>query len=108
MLTRWIGPKWTIPGYIIGWGAMATINAAVRNFGETVAVRMLLGAFEAGFAASLVFYLTTFYTRGELGKRIAVFYSCNCLSGAFSGLIAFGVFQMESHLHGWQILFLLE
>lgn len=28
----------------------------------------VLGAFEAGFAASLIFYLTTFYTRGELGK----------------------------------------
>lgn len=25
----------------------------------------VLGAFEAGFAASLIFYLTTFYTRGE-------------------------------------------
>lgn len=28
----------------------------------------MLGAFEAGFAASLIFYLTTFYTRSELGK----------------------------------------
>lgn len=47
----------------------------------------MLGAFEAGFAASLIFYLTTFYTRSELGKRIAVFYSCNALSGAFSGYV---------------------
>ncbi|RDW78369.1 hypothetical protein BP5796_06221 [Coleophoma crateriformis] len=108
MLTRKIGPRWTIPGYMIGWGAMAMISAAARSFASQLVIRLLLGAFEAGFAASLIFYLTTFYTRGELGKRIAVFYSCNALSGAFSGLIAYGVFQMNSKLRGWQILFLIE
>ncbi|WVQ75736.1 hypothetical protein IAR50_005367 [Cryptococcus sp. DSM 104548] len=108
MLTRKVGPRWTVPGYMIGWGSMAMINAGCKDFGSVLAVRLLLGAFEAGFAASLIYYLTTFYTRGELGKRIAVFYSCNALSGAFSGLIAYGVFQMNSSLHGWQILFLIE
>ena len=68
----------------------------------------VLTACEAGFAASLIYYLTTFYPRGELGKRIAAFYSCQCLSGAFSGLLSYGVFQADSHLHGWQILFLIE
>ena len=29
---------------------------------------VVLGAFETGFATSLIFYLTTFYIRGELGK----------------------------------------
>ncbi|WVQ84746.1 hypothetical protein IAT38_006903 [Cryptococcus sp. DSM 104549] len=109
MLTRKIGPKWTIPGYMFGWGAMATINAGCTNFRGVLAVRILLGSFEAGFAASLIFYLTTFYTRGELGTRIAAFYSCNALSGAFSGLLAYGIFQIEtSKMHGWMILFILE
>ncbi|KAF4537095.1 MFS transporter [Lasiodiplodia theobromae] len=31
-------------------------------------------AFEAGFFAGAVFYLTLFYTRGELGFRIAIFF----------------------------------
>lgn len=39
-------------------------------------------------------------------QRIAAFYSCNALSGAFSGLIGYGVFQLETSLKGWQILFL--
>ncbi|KAK8870117.1 hypothetical protein IAR55_000687 [Kwoniella newhampshirensis] len=108
MLTRKIGPRITIPGYMLGWGAMAMINVACRSFASVLVVRLLLGAFEAGFAASLIYYLTTFYTRGELGKRIAAFYSCNAISGAFSGLIAYGVFQMDSKLQGWQILFLIE
>ncbi|KAJ4424269.1 hypothetical protein N0V82_001135 [Gnomoniopsis sp. IMI 355080] len=108
MLTRKVGPSWTIPGYMIGWGSMAMLNAACTNYAEVLVVRLVLGAFEAGFAASLIFYLTTFYTRGELGARIAIFYSVQALAGAFSGLIAYGVFQMESTLKGWQILMLVE
>ncbi|WWC93891.1 hypothetical protein V866_000728 [Kwoniella sp. B9012] len=108
ILSRKIGPRWTIPGYMIAWGTMVLINAAVKNFAGTLVTRFLLGVFEAGFAPTLIYYLTGWYTRGELAKRVAVFYSCNALSGAFSGLIAYGVFQMNSKLHGWQILFLIE
>ncbi|WRT66064.1 uncharacterized protein IL334_003016 [Kwoniella shivajii] len=108
MLSRKVGPKYTIPGYMIAWGSMVMINCAVKNFAGTLVTRFLLGVFEAGFAPTLIYYLTGFYTRDELAKRIGVFYSCNALSGAFSGLIAYGVFQMDSKLHGWQILFLIE
>lgn len=108
LLTRKIGAKWTVPGYMAGWGLMATVNAGCRNFGGVVAVRLILGAFEAGFIPSLMLLLTSFYTRGELAKRVAVFYSCNAISGAFSGLLAYGVFQVKSRLWGWQILFLIE
>lgn len=40
MLTRKIGPRWTIPGYMTGWGVMAILNAACRNFGGVLAVRL--------------------------------------------------------------------
>lgn len=104
LLTRKIGTKWTVPGYMAGWGLMATINAGCHNFGGVLAVRLsqswasssfsgvtlmflVLGVFEAGFIPSLMLLLTSFYTRGELAKRVAVFYSCNAISGAFSGCV---------------------
>lgn len=66
-------------------------------------------ALEAGFFAGAVFYLTLFYTRGELGFRIALFFGSALLAGAFSGLLAFGVFQIkESHVKGWMWLFIIE
>ena len=40
MLTRKIGPKFTLPGYMIGWGAMCTINAAAKDFGGSLAIRL--------------------------------------------------------------------
>ncbi|WVR08368.1 hypothetical protein IAU60_005423 [Kwoniella sp. DSM 27419] len=101
-----------IPGMIITrkFGAHVTLPAFMMGFGAiSIVVRALLGAFEAGFAPSLIFYLTTFYTRGELARRVAAFYSCLALAGAFSGLLSYGVFQIESgSLHGWQYLFLIE
>lgn len=40
MLTRKIGPKITISGYMFGWGAMAMINAACKNFAGVLVVRL--------------------------------------------------------------------
>lgn len=40
MLTRKIGPRWIIPGYMIGWGAMAMLNAACTNSAGVLVVRL--------------------------------------------------------------------
>ncbi|KAK2927940.1 MFS transporter superfamily [Fusarium oxysporum f. sp. vasinfectum] len=98
-----------LPCLMVGWGSMALLQAACKNFAGMLAIRLLLGAFEAGFFAGAVFYLTLFYQRGELGFRIAIFFGSALLASAFSGLISFGVFQIKvSHIHGWMWLFLIE
>ena len=89
-------------------------------------MRYFLGTFEGFFGAlippsssghpltvlagpTVPIYLTSFYTRGELARRLALWYSAAAFSGAFSGLLAYGVFHIQSsRLGGWQILFLLE
>tara|TARA_R110002003_G_scaffold206_2_gene15752 strand:- start:1978 stop:3102 length:1125 start_codon:yes stop_codon:yes gene_type:complete len=93
---------------MVGWGAMALFQCAAHNFAGMLVIRLLLGAFEAGFFAGVVFYLTLFYTRGELGFRIALFFGSALLAGAFSGLISFGVFQIEHMIPGWKWLFIIE
>ncbi|KAM0748520.1 MFS general substrate transporter [Meredithblackwellia eburnea MCA 4105] len=107
-LTKRFGPLFTLPTMMIGWGGMAAINAACRNSGQVMAVRVLLGMFEAGFAPGVIYTLTNFYRRDELGLRVAWFYVASPISGAVSGLISYGVFQIKGSLHGWQILFLIE
>ncbi|KAK0442524.1 major facilitator superfamily domain-containing protein [Desarmillaria tabescens] len=107
-LSKKIGAKVALPLYMFTFGGMCMISAAVKNFAGFLVVRLFLGAAEAGFAVTIIWYLTTFYTRGELGKRVAVFYSASAFAGGFSGLIAYGVFQPNIRLHGWQLLFLVE
>jgi MFS family permease len=59
---------------------------------------------------SATYLLTIWYRRYEVQKRMAVFYTAASLSGAFSGLLAYGIEQMDgiSGLGGWQWIFILE
>ncbi|KAE8326659.1 MFS general substrate transporter [Aspergillus sergii] len=91
------------------WGILALCQCAAKSFGSLLAIRIILGIFEAGFFAGATFYLTLFYTRGEMGFRLAVVQSFAVLASAFSGLISFGVFQINSpSVKGWQYLFIIE
>ncbi|KAL1594694.1 hypothetical protein SLS59_008744 [Nothophoma quercina] len=109
MLTKKWSGRVMLPGLMVGWGAMALVQCAAKNFAGLLVIRLLLGAFEAGFFAGVVFYLTLFYTRGELGFRIALFFGSALLAGAFSGLISFGVFQIHhATISGWKWLFIIE
>ncbi|KAG6354935.1 hypothetical protein INS49_004016 [Diaporthe citri] len=108
MLTKRFSGKIMLPLLMTGWGAMSMLQAACTSFAGILVVRLILAALEAGFFAGAVFYLTLFYTRGELGFRIALFFG-SALLAAFSGLLAFGVFQIrESHVKGWMWLFIIE
>ncbi|OJD30883.1 major facilitator superfamily transporter [Diplodia corticola] len=109
MLTkRWSG-KVMLPGLMLGWGSCALLQCAATNFAGMLVLRLFLGAFEAGFFAGAVFYLTLFYTRGELGFRIAIFFGSALLAAAFSGLISFGVFRIQhGSIQGWKWLFIIE
>lgn len=57
---------------------------------------------------AIAFYLTLWYLKGELAKRVGLFISAGSVAGAFSGLIAYGVGHIDSKLAAWRILFLVE
>lgn len=46
---RRVGPKYWIACMMVAWGAVCMAHAAVKNRGTLIALRLLLGAFEAGF-----------------------------------------------------------
>lgn len=50
---------------------------------------------KAGFFPGVVYLLSTWYTRYEVGKRYAAFYLIGCVASAFGGILAFGLMQME-------------
>ncbi|KAL2835328.1 major facilitator superfamily domain-containing protein [Aspergillus pseudoustus] len=91
------------------WGICAMCQCAPKSFGAMLSIRLILGIFEAGFFAGATFYFTLFYTRGEMGFRLAIMQSFAVLAAAFSGLISFGVFQINHpSVKGWQWLFIIE
>ncbi|TFK41194.1 MFS general substrate transporter [Crucibulum laeve] len=98
-----------LPLMMIGFGLMSLFAGLAKNFSEIFAIRFFLGIFEAPMLPGVVFYLSTFYKRNELASRVGLFYAAASIAGAFSGLIAFGVFHIESSkYHAWQFLFWIE
>ncbi|KAK5457989.1 hypothetical protein LTS15_004068 [Exophiala xenobiotica] len=92
----------------LGWGILTLAHAFVKTKGQVIAIRLLIGVFEAGFYPTCVSYLSTFYPRFDLAYRIALFYGSYAIAGAFGGLIAYGVFQIDGSLYSWQYLFIIE
>ncbi|GLB19588.1 hypothetical protein AtubIFM61612_009495 [Aspergillus tubingensis] len=107
MLKKFSG-KVMLPTMMIGWGSITLLQCAVFNFAGLLVCRLIMGIFEAGFFAGVIFYLTQFYKRNEIAFRLSIFYGMVTIAGAFSGLISFGVFQIKHHLPGWKYLFLIE
>lgn len=109
LLTKLFSGKIMLPTLMFAWGSLALIQCAAKNFAGLLVIRLLLGTCEAGFFAGVVFYMTLFYTRGELGFRLAIFFGSALLAAAFSGLISYGVFQINNpHVQGWKWLFIIE
>ncbi|KAJ2912718.1 hypothetical protein MD484_g7692, partial [Candolleomyces efflorescens] len=82
-------------------------NAGV---GFIVGARVFLGLTESGLFPGITFYLSLWYRRQDVAKRIAIFFSAATIAGAFGGLLAYGIEHMEGigGLHGWQWIFCLE
>lgn len=105
-----IGPKLVLPSLCVTWGFISLMQFKVNNFGGFVAARFFLGLAEGGLLPGAILYLSLFYRRSELQFRIAFFFCGVSLAGAFSGLLAAAIQQMDGAggLHGWQWIFILE
>ncbi|EHK27172.1 uncharacterized protein TRIVIDRAFT_34355 [Trichoderma virens Gv29-8] len=91
------------------WGALTIGQAFIKGRGALIAIRLVIGLFEAGFYPTCVSYLSFFYGRFDLAVRVAIFYGQYAIAGAFSGAISFGVFHLKSgSLLNWQYLFVIE
>lgn len=92
------------------WGVIMTLHGVVSNFGGLLALRILLGVFEAGFFPGAVYLCSFWYMPGDLAARISWFYCFSALSGAFSGMLAAGIARMDGvgGYQGWRWIFVLE
>ncbi|KAF8549086.1 MFS general substrate transporter [Imleria badia] len=112
-------PSYWMAAAAIGWGICSTLSASSFNFAGLMCSRLGLGVFEAGFGPAIPLYFSFFYTRSELGLRMGYWFGFAAVAGAFGGLIAFGVQQLNygpplttaggsGGESDWRILFLIE
>ncbi|KAJ8463200.1 hypothetical protein ONZ45_g17665 [Pleurotus djamor] len=110
VLLRIVGANYMLPTMLTIWGIITTLQGVVRSYHGLLACRFFLGLFEGGVFPGLVLYLSLFYPRQRLQSRISAFFSAASISGAFSGLLAFGIINMNGigNRPGWAWIFILE
>ena len=59
---------------------------------------------------TLMYSITMWYKRNECGLRMAIFFSAATAAGAFGGLLARGITEMDglAHIRGWAWIFIIE
>ncbi|KAF2027321.1 MFS general substrate transporter [Setomelanomma holmii] len=99
-----------IPIITFCWGLVCLCTGFVQNFAGLVTTRIFLGFFEGCLFPSMTLFFCNYYTREELGIRVAYLFIASALSGAFGGLIAFGILYMNgvAGWPGWRWLYVLE
>lgn len=105
-----VGAKLWLPFLVASWGVVTITMAFMKNYSAFIACRFFLGLFEGGLLPGMVMYLSTMYKRNELQLRVGVFFAFASLSGAFGGLLAYGIERMDEDrgLKGWQWIFIWE
>ncbi|KAI8956620.1 MFS general substrate transporter [Daldinia sp. FL1419] len=110
VLIRKVGPRIFLSTITLAWGAVMIGFGFSPSFEVLLALRLILGAFEAGYFPGCVYLLSTWYTRYEMGRRYSVFYLLGCVASACSGILAFGLMQLDGKagLSGWRWIFVIE
>jgi MFS family permease len=96
IMLKKLRPSRLIPFFIIGWSAVIIGAAFIENYASLIATHLLLGAFESGIFPCLTLYLSMYYKPLEQARRVSYLFVASALSGAFGGLLAYGL----TNLHG--------
>lgn len=94
MLKR-VRPSVWLTIIMVCWSACMIGQGFVKNYAGLMATRTFLGLTEGGLFPGVNYFISQWYCRGECGYRMALFFSAATLAGAFGGILARGVAEMN-------------
>ncbi|KAF1849262.1 MFS general substrate transporter [Cucurbitaria berberidis CBS 394.84] len=91
-------------------GVAAMCQGLTASYGGLLALRFLMGIFEATLPAGAALLMAEYYTRAQAALRFAMFFTFGVLGPCISGLLAFGIRNMDGvqGKEGWRWIFILE
>lgn len=103
-------PSIWIPSIMVAWGVCCMCMGFVHDFAGLIVTRCALGLAEGGLFPGITYYITMWYKRHECGLRMAIFFSAATAAGAFGGLLARGIMEMDGlgGKAGWAWIFIIE
>ncbi|KAH9062458.1 MFS general substrate transporter [Lactarius vividus] len=99
-----------VPSLMLAWGTVTTLTCLVKSYRSLVIVRAFLGLAEGGVFPGVTYYVSLWYPRQMLAKRVSFFTSASAIAGAFSGILTYGIEHLDRKggLRGWQWIFFIE
>jgi MFS family permease len=103
-------PSIWIPSIMVAWGICCIGMGFVQNYAGLLVARAAMGLAEGGLFPGVTYYITLWYKRKECGLRLAIFFSAATAAGAFGGLLARGIIELDGKagLPGWSWIFVIE
>ncbi|KAK7205266.1 major facilitator superfamily domain-containing protein [Myxozyma melibiosi] len=104
-------PSIFLPTIMVCWGITTCGMSQVKSYHQLIALRAVVGIFEAGFAPGVLLMFSSWYRRSEQSLRFGIYISAPVLAGAFGGLIAGAITGHLDGAHGipgWRWLFIVE
>ncbi|RTE76024.1 hypothetical protein BHE90_009516 [Fusarium euwallaceae] len=111
ILLRRVGPRPFLAGICFSWGMTMIGHGLVRQWYAMIPLRLLLGAFEAGFFPGCLYLISTWYSRYELHRRYSGFYLIGVLANGFAGVLASSNYWFKDgvgNYRGWRWIFIIE
>ncbi|KAH7138152.1 major facilitator superfamily domain-containing protein [Dendryphion nanum] len=110
LVIKKMAPSTWLSLIMILWGISTIGMGLVKNFEGLVAMRVLLGLFEAGLFPGCVYLISMYYKRYELQWRLTLFFAASIIAGGFGGLFAFAIAKMDGvgNYSGWRWIFIIE
>ncbi|CAI6086743.1 hypothetical protein V2G26_009724 [Clonostachys chloroleuca] len=110
IMTKITRPGFYICSAAVIWGAVSSCTAAVKTYQQLLVVRVFLGVTEAVFFPGVIYFLSAWYTKHELGKRLAALFMFQMVGSAFGGFVAAGCLTLDGRygIAGWRWLFIVE
>ncbi|KAF5008355.1 hypothetical protein FDECE_5398 [Fusarium decemcellulare] len=104
------GPKIWLPVLLFMVSLILIFSSMQNNRGGWIAFRVLLGLFEAGVFPGCSFILTYWYSPAEIHSRMTIFYCGASAAGAFSGLLAYAIGNLDYTwgFRGWRFIYCIE
>ncbi|KAJ1722298.1 hypothetical protein LPJ61_005945, partial [Coemansia biformis] len=103
-----LGARVWLPLIAICWSILVACLAAAKSYGSLVAVRVLLGVFEAGYVPGFLYLTSFWYTKKQQAPRVALFFSAGMFAGIWAGPLAARLQQINGSLDSYQYIFLIE
>ncbi|RCH97282.1 hypothetical protein CU098_004220 [Rhizopus stolonifer] len=104
-------PSRYLPTLELIWCILTIAMACVQSVQNVYFIRFLLGLAEAGFYPGIVFLVGTWYTKKELGKRLAFLTICGSFGSGLSGVVQAVMLKTMDGLFGlsgWRWMFLFD